>query len=935
MGANLVSLKCFVMKDIKDEKTKTEIELDSFLVAVCKNKELKPFSNTFHFEGENLAQLKLGELFGIIRIQDQSEESAYLPNLLAQVIKREFFLKPNRGTEESFGAALNKVNLALEDLAQHEVTSWIGTLDAVIGVMNKDELHFTKLGEGHIFLSKNKRIVNISEGLNEDINVHPVKTFSDISSGKLSIEDKIIFSTEELFKSLSWEEITRHTNTFTSNEFDNILKSTLDLEGEDVSAITVNIKEKSVMPIPKEKVTSGLNFFGESDSLNVKTSLGSRCKSLKNLDKKTTEKDSEGEKKATDALISTLIPKKTRGGEIDLKQKKGEEQKETPEKKNSTDEVNGEKTLNKEESGEKKQKGFEDKVNKEKKKRKENLGSSPISPFEEEPELFIKEDDEEKFEMDKIDEDTEKSFNSVLGKVKRTLEDLRKNNTISANSIPLISKLKLGKQPENIKDISFNNDEEYQKKLLEEVKKEKEEKEKMRKEKEEMRLKNEGIREKEERRFEERQARKKRVKRNIAAFSQKISDKTKSIDFEVIITKIKDFFVAIAKNIKSLYSTIQTKTKTLSPIRRNNNGMTPKTTEENFPTQEKVSFKNRFTKTSSSLQKSMSLVVKSIKQRDKKIDIERIIGFCKRYKLALITIASLLFIFIAVLSFILLRKKDNGETLISEIRETIQQELPVGEQVDITAIADIKSEIQSITGDKDELFIITTSGKFFKLNITNNNLEEIPLKNSVRDIKRIVSMPTLRLIFLISEKDVFSYSPVVNRLTDVNVKFPNNLSIGGAGVYLENLYLLDKTSKNIYQFSRKPGGFNNYKTRTASQQFFSSAIDLAVDDSLLVSSENGEIQQYFKGKLKTSFSAKSEGYDEVKIADIETRLEPNTIFALDSKNGFLLKIPRDNPGEKERHFNQKFIDAQHFWINEKQDRAFISTKNGEILRLAL
>lgn len=927
METNLVSLECFVMKDTTDKKTKIEIELDSFLVTVCKDKELEPFSNTFHFEGENLAQRKLGEIFGIIKIQDQSEESAYLPNLLSQVIKREFFLRPNRGTEESFEAALNKVNLALEELAQHGVTNWIGTLDAAIGAMNKDDFHFTKLGAGHIFLSKNKRIADISKGLNEQIAVHPVKTFSDISSGELSIEDKIIFSTEKLFESLSWEELTRHTNIFTPNEFDNILKSTLDIEGEDVSAIVINLKEKSVLPIPKKKTASELNFFGESEALNVKTSLGSRCRSLNSLDKKTTKETGKKEECSIDTLISTLIPKKTCGGEINLAQKEfsekkagiGKETKEPLLKETANQNKAHEKTRNK--------------IDNKEKKRKENLGSSPISPFEEEPELFIKEDIDEKFEMNNIDENTEKNFDYILGKVKKTLEDLKKNKTISTSSIPLISKIKLGKKSENIKEISFNDDEEYQKKLLAEVKEEEEEKERLRAEKEEMRLKNEGIREKEELKFEERQARNKKVERSISAFFQKISQKAKSIDFESILTKIKDFLAVTAKKIKPLYSIFQK--KILESIHKGHEKMTQKNIEEKFSTQEKVSFKNNLTKTNSCLQKYFKKLTKPLKRKIKEMDIKKIIQFCKKYKSAFITITSLLLILIIFSSFILSRKKDDKGMLTLENKKIIQQEPLFGKEVDTTTIANIESEIQSITGDKDELFIITTSGKFFKLNVNNNNLEEIALKNSVRNIKKLVSMPTLRLIFLISEKDVFSYSPVINRLTDVDINLPNNLSVGGVGVYLENLYILDKNSKNIYQFSRKPGGFNNYKARTTSQQFFSNASDLAVDDSLLVSAENGEIQQYFKGKLKTSFSAKSKNYDEIKISDIETRLGPNTIFALDSKNGILLKIPRDNPGEKESYFNQKFIDAQNFWVNVNQDRAFISTKNGEILRLAL
>ena len=77
------------MSEMKKKPT-TDFDLDSFEVSVCKNKEMQSFLNVFHFKEENLSKEHLGELFGVIKVFDYSQQSAYLPNLLSQVLKKEF-----------------------------------------------------------------------------------------------------------------------------------------------------------------------------------------------------------------------------------------------------------------------------------------------------------------------------------------------------------------------------------------------------------------------------------------------------------------------------------------------------------------------------------------------------------------------------------------------------------------------------------------------------------------------------------------------------------------------------------------------------------------------------------------------------------------------------------------------------------------------------
>jgi hypothetical protein len=251
-------------------KRSRDLQIESFSVVNCNNKELQPFLNVFEFEGANFQEQKLGKLFGIIQILDHSESSAYIPNLIAQVIKKEFYHEPKRDPEKSFEVALHKANLTLSDLAQHEIVNWIENINSVVGIISKDNFYFTQVDSGKILLIRDKLLSEITQKIETGENdaVHPIKTFSELSFGKIQKDDKIIFTSKTIFDSFKKEELKRHSNVFSSQEFDNIFRSSLELEGKNVGSIVVNVTEKK--PVINKKNSNANpdckkddeNFFG-------------------------------------------------------------------------------------------------------------------------------------------------------------------------------------------------------------------------------------------------------------------------------------------------------------------------------------------------------------------------------------------------------------------------------------------------------------------------------------------------------------------------------------------------------------------------------------------------------------------------------------------------------------------------------------------------
>ena len=230
----------------KLDKTMTELEAFFENVFVCNNKKLQPFVEILNQEPENISQQNLGTLIGVFKIDDESEDSSYIVNYLISVIKKEYFSKTKRGPIESFEAALHKANLALSKLAEHGNVNWIGKLNALCAVIEKNNLHFSQAGNASALLLRTKGLTDISEGLAPNLEPHPLKTFVNVSSGRLEKDDKLILATKEIFDIFSLDEIKKSALRFSNEDFIRFLKTALGNELESAAVLVADIKEKAI-----------------------------------------------------------------------------------------------------------------------------------------------------------------------------------------------------------------------------------------------------------------------------------------------------------------------------------------------------------------------------------------------------------------------------------------------------------------------------------------------------------------------------------------------------------------------------------------------------------------------------------------------------------------------------------------------------------------
>ena len=179
-------------------------------IFVAKNRSSEPYIKSFIAAPENVAQENLGTLVGVFSVSDHSESSGFVVNILVSAVRKEYFANPRRGAVESFEAALHKMNVALSELVKNGQTSWIGELHGAVAAIEKHSLHFSVTGSGRILLFRTDTLSDISEGLaSEEASTHPLKTFVEISSGRINPDDSILLASPEVFGLFSDGELER------------------------------------------------------------------------------------------------------------------------------------------------------------------------------------------------------------------------------------------------------------------------------------------------------------------------------------------------------------------------------------------------------------------------------------------------------------------------------------------------------------------------------------------------------------------------------------------------------------------------------------------------------------------------------------------------------------------------------------------------------
>lgn len=261
-------------------------------ILVVGDHELKPYIEMLDYTPENITHKSLGRLLGFFEIKDENEDSAYIVNFLASVVKKEYFINTKRGPIESFEASLNKINLALAEIAKHGNVNWLGKLDSALCAVEENNLHFSVSGNGKVLLMRNGNLTEISQGLAEKEEagsnyLNPMKTFVNVSSGRLEDGDKIIITTDDIFHIFSLNELKKGALQFSQEKFVQFIKTALINELDIAGTIIIDVRRKILET--KESVSFAQKMVADENEkeLNV---FSSKIFEEKNNKKNTSRK---------------------------------------------------------------------------------------------------------------------------------------------------------------------------------------------------------------------------------------------------------------------------------------------------------------------------------------------------------------------------------------------------------------------------------------------------------------------------------------------------------------------------------------------------------------------------------------------------------------------------------------------------------------------
>jgi len=152
-------------------------------------------------------QAKLGMIFSHVEILNPWFPTSQIGQTVINTLIREYYAGDDTSELVNFENAIKKVNEALAQIAQNGDTDWIGKFSSVLVLISGKEAHFAQTGHSHAYLYRGGKINHITEGLEQEEAPHPLKTFSNLTSGTLEEGDKIIVANTSFYEILEPSEL--------------------------------------------------------------------------------------------------------------------------------------------------------------------------------------------------------------------------------------------------------------------------------------------------------------------------------------------------------------------------------------------------------------------------------------------------------------------------------------------------------------------------------------------------------------------------------------------------------------------------------------------------------------------------------------------------------------------------------------------------------
>ncbi len=271
------------------------------------------------------------------------------------------------------------------------------------------------------------------------------------------------------------------------------------------------------------------------------------------------------------------------------------------------------------------------------------------------------------------------------------------------------------------------------------------------------------------------------------------------------------------------------------------------------------------------------------------------------------------------------------EILLNSITEKINElryAIVIEEPEQLINFSDLRPEV------KIGPFLFFVDGNFFvhdqksqsilKIN-TNQNLTEIKIPFNTGKISLATAINKKEVFLLNESRASFIFNLENESISDAGITTSNNSNIADIALYGERLYFLDFANSQIYRYLKTAGGYGSQDNWVREEIDFKDAKSLAIDGSIYILKENGEIFQMINGR-KTNFKA---GLIDPKVKSpnkIKTNENSKYLYILDPPEKRLIIIGKDGKLVNQ-YISDKFDDLKDIVVIEEKKEIYFLNGN--------
>ncbi len=186
---------------------------------------------------------KLNLLYAVEVTRPWFPSSRLVPTITNVLSERFNTLAKSSNPLKSFEATIKNINEELYAITEQGETDWLGHLNALLILVDGNEIHISQTGTAQAYLFRARKISQVTETSVGDSEPHPLSTFSNIISGQLAEGDRMVFANQDLFSIISLDQIrgavSEQTPFLAANQ---IVKSTKRSKITSISAIILAIE---------------------------------------------------------------------------------------------------------------------------------------------------------------------------------------------------------------------------------------------------------------------------------------------------------------------------------------------------------------------------------------------------------------------------------------------------------------------------------------------------------------------------------------------------------------------------------------------------------------------------------------------------------------------------------------------------------------------